>query len=108
VGKDFLPATPEAVVGRAMGVLQLRDDGMVPLISTCQNVFAGSLKASMPATAMLLCMGLFSIFWGSQSRVGPCSCLSVDDPQHGFAAVAREPRARHKASASWAHQRRRR
>jgi hypothetical protein len=22
-----------------------------------------SLKASMPATAMLLCMGLFSIFW---------------------------------------------
>src|SRR5882762_3338262 len=23
----------------------------------------GSLKASMPATTMLLCMGLFSIFW---------------------------------------------
>jgi hypothetical protein len=48
---------------RAMGVLQLRDAGAVPLICpTCQNVFAGSLKASMAATAMLLCMGLFSIF----------------------------------------------
>jgi hypothetical protein len=40
---------------------KLRDDGMVPLICpTCQNVFAG--KASMPATPLLLCMGLFSIF----------------------------------------------
>ena len=28
---------------------------------TCQNVFAG--QASMPATPLLLCMGLFSIFW---------------------------------------------
>jgi hypothetical protein len=42
---------------------KLRDGGTVPLICpTCQNVFAGSLKASMPATTMLLCMGLFSIF----------------------------------------------
>ncbi len=42
---------------------KLRDDGIVPLICpTCQNVFEGSLKASMPAIAMLLCMGLFSIF----------------------------------------------
>jgi hypothetical protein len=40
---------------------KLRDDGMLPLICpTCQNVCAG--KASMPATPLLLCMGLFSIF----------------------------------------------
>ena len=43
--------------------IKLRDDGIVPLICpTCQNVFAGPLNASVPATAMLLCMGLFSIF----------------------------------------------
>jgi hypothetical protein len=41
----------------------LRDDGIVPLICpTCQSVFAGVLNASIPATTMLLCMGLFSIF----------------------------------------------
>ena len=41
---------------------KLRDDAIVPLICpTCQNVFAG--KESMPATTMLLCMGLFSMFW---------------------------------------------
>src|SRR6202171_572574 len=40
-----------------------RDNEIVSLICpTCQNVFAESLKASMPATTMLLCMGLFSIF----------------------------------------------
>jgi hypothetical protein len=40
---------------------KLRDDAMLPLICpTCQNVCAG--KASMPATPLLLCMGLFSIF----------------------------------------------
>jgi len=48
---------------RLRAVSNLRDDEDVPLICpTCQNVFAGSLKASMPATIMLLCMGLFSIF----------------------------------------------
>src|SRR5882724_10480620 len=50
VGKDFLPAiAPKGpLLGRAMGVV-LRDDGIVPLICpTCQNVFAGSLKASIP------------------------------------------------------------
>ena len=51
--------------GRSIGLvakeLGLRDDGMLPLICpTCQNVCAG--KASMPATPLLLCMGLFSIF----------------------------------------------
>jgi hypothetical protein len=41
---------------------KLRNDAIVPLICpTCQNVFAG--KESMPATTMLLCMGLFSMFW---------------------------------------------
>jgi hypothetical protein len=41
-------------------VYKWRDGGVVPLICpTCQNVFAGS---RMPATAKLLCMGLFSIF----------------------------------------------
>jgi hypothetical protein len=56
---------------------KLRDDELVPLICpTCQNVFAGSLKASMPATTMLLCMGLFSIFWLGVSTASPCGCLS--------------------------------
>jgi hypothetical protein len=40
---------------------KLRDDTNVPLICpTCQKVFEE--EASMPATALLLCMGLFSIF----------------------------------------------
>jgi len=65
VGKDFLPAiAPKSpLLGRATGVLQLRDRGFVPLICpTCQMFSQDSLKASMPATTMLLCMGLFSIF----------------------------------------------
>ncbi len=52
-----------APVRKSGAFCKLRDDGIVPLICpTCQNVIAGSLKASMPATTMLLCMGLFSIF----------------------------------------------
>src|SRR5438034_3413169 len=47
----------------------LRDDGILQVICpTCQNVFAGS---RMPATARLLCMGLFSIFWLREPR-RPC------------------------------------
>jgi len=47
---------------------QFRDGGLLPVICpTCQNVFAGSL---MPATARLLCMGLFSIFWFATGRLG--------------------------------------
>ena len=59
--KDFLPAIAPTspLLGKARGVYKLRDDASVPLICpTCQNVFAGSLKA-----IILLCMGLFSIFW---------------------------------------------
>ena len=48
---------------------RLRDDPIVPVICpTCQTVFAGS---RMPATARLLCMGLFSIFWVREPR-WPC------------------------------------
>ena len=51
------PKSP--LLGRAIGVL-LCDDGLVPLICPTCQVFAQS--ASVPATTMLLCMGLFSIF----------------------------------------------
>src|SRR6266851_2362367 len=68
-----------------------RDDGIVPLICpTCQNVFAGSLKASMPATTMLLCMGLFfDILVESESRVGLAAVFPVDDRRMACRAVAR-------------------
>jgi hypothetical protein len=57
-------APKRPVFGQGHGrFYKLRDDEIVPLICpTCQNVFARSLKASMPTTTMLLCMGLFSIF----------------------------------------------
>jgi hypothetical protein len=46
-----------------MGVLQLRDDTVVPLICpTCQNVFAGIAQSIYAGDHLLLCMGLFSIF----------------------------------------------
>jgi hypothetical protein len=59
---EFWPViTPRARWAAPWAVYKSRDDGMVPLICpSCQNVFAG--KASMPATPLLLCMGLFSIF----------------------------------------------
>jgi hypothetical protein len=46
--KDCLPAiAPNSPFGRAMSGLKLRDIAIVPVICpTCQNVFAGSLKAS--------------------------------------------------------------
>ena len=65
VGKDFLPAiAPKSPLsGRAMGVLQIarwwNSAADLPDVSKC---FLRVLKASMPATTMLLCMGLFSIF----------------------------------------------
>ena len=66
IPKDFLPAIARRRARSRTGpwpFCKLRDDAIVPLICpTCQNVFAGSLKAAMPATTMLLCMGLFSIF----------------------------------------------
>jgi hypothetical protein len=59
--KPMLPNKPRGV--RRVNDRRVLNGGIVPLICpTCQNVFAGSLKASMPATTMLLCMGLFSIF----------------------------------------------
>jgi hypothetical protein len=40
-----------------------RDDRIVPLICpTCQNVFAGSVKASMPATPCYFAWGCFRYF----------------------------------------------
>src|SRR6267142_216276 len=55
----------------------------------------GSLKASMPATAMLLCMGLFSIFWlEARAASALAAVFPVDDRSMACQAVAREPRAR--------------
>ncbi|MEH2527144.1 MULTISPECIES: SDR family NAD(P)-dependent oxidoreductase [unclassified Bradyrhizobium] len=49
--------------GGARARFRRRARAAVPLICPrCQNVFAGSLKASMQAITPLLCMGLFSIF----------------------------------------------
>ena len=48
---------------------KLRDDQILQVICrTCQNVFAGS---RVPASARLLCMGLFSIFW-VREPLRPC------------------------------------
>jgi hypothetical protein len=59
--------------GRRSGLM--RNNGSMPLICpTCQNVFAGSLRTS---TNLLLCMGLFSIFW-SGARTAPGLRLSQD------------------------------
>ena len=70
---------------------RLRDDGIVPLICpTCQNVFAGSLKASIPATTMLLCMGLFSIFYlGAGIASALAAVFPDDDRRMACQAVAR-------------------
>src|SRR6266852_7715061 len=79
VGKDFLPAiAPNSPLsGRAMGVL-LRDDGIVPLICpTCQNVFAGFAQGIHASDHHATLHGVvFDILVGSESRVGPCGCLS--------------------------------
>ena len=53
----------ESVVGRPSAFYKLRDDRPVPVICpTCQNVFAGSLKASMPATPCYFAWGCFRYF----------------------------------------------
>src|SRR6266550_4882059 len=55
-----------------------REDGFVPLICPTCQMSSASLEASLPATAVLLCMGLFSIFWfGSETRRRSRGCLSV-------------------------------
>jgi hypothetical protein len=65
------------------------DDGVVPPICpTCQTVFAGSLKAS---AALLLCMGLFSIFWLGGAPF-TLQLPSGDDRRMACRAVARGPR----------------
>jgi hypothetical protein len=50
-------------IGQGQGVYKLWDDGIMPLICpTCQNVFAGSLKASMPAATGYFAWGCFRYF----------------------------------------------
>ena len=44
------------------GLNSCDDEDIQVICPTCQNVFAGPLDASAPAIAVLLCMGLFSIF----------------------------------------------
>jgi hypothetical protein len=58
----------------------LRDDAAVPLICpTCQNVFAGSLKASMKAITGYFAWGCFRYFsWERQPR-RPCAVFPDDD-----------------------------
>ena len=54
---------PPPVVGRTMASDKMREDGLMPLICpTRQNVFAGSLKASMPATPCYFAWGCFRYF----------------------------------------------
>jgi hypothetical protein len=49
--------------GSATEFCKLRDDAIVPVICpTCQMFFAGHSKNTPAGDAMLLCMGLFSIF----------------------------------------------
>src|SRR6195256_3313972 len=57
---------------------KLRDDGIVPLICpTCQNVFAGFAQSIHASDRHATLHGVvFDILVGSQSRVGPCGCLS--------------------------------
>jgi hypothetical protein len=58
--------------GPSWASYKLRDAAIVRLICpTCQKVFARSLKASI---ALLLCMGLFSIF---RLRAGSAACRAV-------------------------------
>src|SRR5882672_6019179 len=48
----------------------------------------------MPATAMLLCMGLFSIFWlKARAASALAAVFPVDDRSMACQAVAREPRS---------------
>ena len=58
----------------------MRDDAAVPLICpTCQNVFAGSLKASMQAITGYFAWGCFRYFsWERQPR-RPCAVVPDDD-----------------------------
>jgi hypothetical protein len=54
---------------RPWSICGLRDDVIVPLICpTCQNVFRGEFRCLQ--RPLLLCMGLFSIFWFGGYRVG--------------------------------------
>ena len=57
--------------GRVLDVLQCPDDEIMQVIcSTCQNGFR--LLSRRPATAGLLCMGLFSLFWfATRGRATP-------------------------------------
>jgi len=54
------------------------DDGIVPLICpTCQNVFAGIAQSIHASDRQATLHGVvFDILVGSESRVGPCGCLS--------------------------------
>jgi hypothetical protein len=64
----FLNAGVPRYHRRGRSFYKWRDGGLLRVICpTCQNVFARSL---MPATARLLCMGLFSIFWFATGRLG--------------------------------------
>ncbi|WP_334496876.1 hypothetical protein [Bradyrhizobium sp. AZCC 1678] len=62
----------EPAVGGAMGFNELRDDAIMLLICpTCQNVFAGFALGIHARDHLLLCMGLFSIFWLGAQRGPP-------------------------------------
>ena len=78
---NFLPAIAlEEPCCRAgpWAFCKLRDDGIVPLICpTCQNVFAGIAQSIHASDHQATLHGVvFDILVGSESRVGPCGCLS--------------------------------
>jgi hypothetical protein len=72
----------------SLAFYQFRDREILPVICpTCQIVFASSL---VPATARLLCMGLFSIFWFATGQLGRNGRL-VASPEEPDENVEDEP-----------------
>ena len=68
---------------------QWRNAGILPVIcSTSQNVFAETRR---PATARLLCMGLFSIFWSGARPMLALAEPSLTPPHAAISSGARAP-----------------
>jgi hypothetical protein len=65
--------TCKQAVCTARAFYKLGEDKLVPLICpTCQNIFAGSLKASMPTIAGYFAWGCFRYFWlGGACQLSP-------------------------------------
>src|SRR4051812_2294318 len=76
------------LVPRWFAFCRWRDDGIMQVICpTCQMSSPGSRS---PATARLLCMGLFSIFWVREPR-WPCGRHVCRDPGGRRTLACRRP-----------------